>query len=406
MDERAISAEDFANRWKGKLGQIPGVESLFFRFTTGPSSNQPINLMISHPQTGILERAATDLAGILQGYTGVRDVDDGYSSGKVQLDFRIKPEAQSMGVNAAGLARQVRSAFYGAEALRMQRGRDEVKVLVRFPEEERQSRYNIEELIIRTPSGSEIPIREAAEVIHSSSYTEIIRSNGRRVLNVTADVETGLANASKVLASVEENDLPTLFKKYPGLKMELDGEQQDQNEAMSALGFGFLLAIFGVYALLAIPFKNYAQPLIIMISIPFGIIGAVIGHVIMGYELSIISMFGIIALAGVVVNDSLILINTANRNHWSGMSHYDSIFNASTRRFRPILLTSLTTFLGLAPMIFETSLQARFLIPMAVSLGFGILFATGIALIVVPCFYLVLVDIKNLLGIKEREVLL
>jgi multidrug efflux pump subunit AcrB len=404
MDERTISAEEFAKRWKKKLGRIPGVETLLFRFTTGPSSNQPINLMISHPQIEVLEHAATDLAEVLQGYAGVRDVDDGYSSGKVQLDFRIKPEAQSMGINAAGLARQVRSAFYGAEALRVQRGRDEVKVLVRLPEEERQSRYNIEELIIRTPSGSEIPIREAAEVIHNRSYTEIIRSNGRRVLNITADVETDIANASKVLDSVEENDLPGLFKKYSGLKMELDGEQQEQNESMAALRFGFIMALFAIYALLAIPFKNYAQPLIIMISIPFGIIGAIIGHLIMGYELSIISMFGIIALAGVVVNDSLILVNTANRNQWGGMSHYDSIFNASIRRFRPILLTSLTTFLGLAPMIFETSLQARFMIPMAISLGFGILFATGIALIVVPCFYLVLVDIKNLLGIREAEV--
>jgi multidrug efflux pump subunit AcrB len=275
---------------------------------------------------------------------------------------------------------------------------------VRLPEEERQSRYNIEELIIRTPSGSEIPIREAAEVIHNRSYTEIIRSNGRRVLNVTADVETDIANASKVLNSVEAYDLPELFKKYDGLKMELDGEQQEQNEALAALRFGFILALFGVYALLAIPFKNYAQPFIIMISIPFGVIGAVIGHMIMGYELSIISMFGIIALTGVVVNDSLILVNTANRNRWSGMSQYDSIFNASIRRFRPILLTSLTTFLGLAPMIFESSIQARFLIPMAISLGFGILFATGIALIVVPCFYLVLVDIKRVLGIEEPEV--
>jgi multidrug efflux pump subunit AcrB len=287
----------------------------------------------------------------------------------------------------------------------VQRGRDEVKVLVRLPEEERQSRYNIEELIIRTPSGSEIPIREAADVTHGRSYTEIIRSDGRRVLNVTADVDTAAANASKVVDSIEENDLPGLIRKYPGLKMELDGEGQDMQEAMSALGFGFLMALFGIYALLAIPFKNYVQPFIIMISIPFGIIGAVIGHIIMGYELSIISMFGIIALAGVVVNDSLILVNTANRSYWGGMSVYDSIFNASLRRFRPIILTSLTTFLGLAPMIFETSLQARFLIPMAVSLGFGILFATGIALIVVPCLYLALVDIRNLLGIEEREII-
>jgi len=404
IDEREISAEAFVNLWKQKLGSVPGVESLLFSFTTGPSSNTPINLMISHPKTRVLEQAASELAGILAGYAGVRDIDDGYSSGKVQLDFRIKPAAQSLGLTASDLARQVRSSFYGAEALRVQRGRDEVKVLVRLPEDERRSQYDVEELMIRTPTGAEIPIREAAEVIRNTSYTEILRSSGRRVLNVTADVEAGVANASKVVASVRAEELPELLEKYPGLKSELDGEQQDQQEAMSALGFGFMMTLFAIYALLAIPFKNYAQPLIIMISIPFGIIGAVIGHIIMGYELSVISMFGIIALAGVVVNDSLILVDKANRNRWGGMSHYDSIFNAATRRFRPILLTSLTTFLGLAPMIFETSLQARFLIPMAISLGFGILFATAIALVIIPCFYLVLVDVRSLLGIKEREV--
>jgi multidrug efflux pump subunit AcrB len=404
IDQREISAEAFVSQWKRKLGRLPGVESLLFSFTTGPSSNQPINLMISHPETDVLETAATDLAGILSGYAGVRDINDGFSSGKVQLDFRIKPEAQSLGLSAADLARQVRSAFYGAEALRVQRGRDEVKVLVRLPEDERKSQYDIEELIIRTPMGVEIPIREAAEVIRGISYTEIRRSNSRRVLNVTADVEAGVANATKVVASVRAAEIPGLLEKYPGLKSELDGEQKDQQEAMSALGFGFLMTLFGIYALLAIPFKNYAQPLIIMISIPFGIIGAVIGHIIMGYELSVISMFGIIALAGVVVNDSLILVDAANRNRWSGMSQYDSIFRAATRRFRPILLTSLTTFLGLAPMIFETSLQARFLIPMAISLGFGILFATGIALVIIPCFYLVLIDIRGLLGLRKREV--
>ena len=404
MDERTLTADGFAKQWKKKLGRIPGVESLLFRYTTGPSSNKPINLMLSHPGKDSLEHAASELAEMLEGYTGVTDIDDGYSSGKVQLDFRITPEAQSLGISAADLARQVRSAFYGAEALRVQRGRDEVKILVRLPENERRSEYNIEELIIRTPTGSEIPIREAATIVQGQSYTEIIRDDGRRVLNVTADVEDGVANASKIVNSVEENELPLLFKKYPGLKSELDGEQQDMQDAMSALVFGFGMALFAIYALLAVPFRNYVQPLIIMISIPFGIIGAVIGHIIMGYELSIISMFGIIALAGVVVNDSLILVDAANRNRWSGMSHYDSIATAAIRRFRPILLTSLTTFLGLAPMIFETSVQARFLIPMAISLGFGILFATGIALAIVPCFYLVLVDIRRLLHIKERDV--
>jgi len=286
----------------------------------------------------------------------------------------------------------------------VQRGRDEVKVLVRLPQAERKSLYNIEELIVRTPSGAEIPIGEAAEMIRGTSYTEIMRSDGRRVLNVTADVEAGVANASKVVASVQQTEIPRLIAAYPGLEFELDGEQKDKNEAMEALGFGFVLSLFGIYALLAIPFKSYAQPIIIMASIPFGMIGAVIGHIIMGYELSVISMFGIIALAGVVVNDSLILVDAANHNRWDGKSHFEAIFDAACRRFRPIVLTSLTTFLGLAPMIFETSLQARFLIPMAISLGFGILFATLIALVIIPCLYLALVDVQRVLGAGREKV--
>jgi multidrug efflux pump subunit AcrB len=404
VDQRQLTAEDFVAQWHREVQGIPGVESLTFRYTAGPAASAPISLLISHPDIATLERAASDLAATLEGYAGVRDVNDGYSAGKVQLDFTVKDSARGLGLTAADLARQMRAAFYGAEALRVQRGRDEVKVLVRLPEAERKSPWNVEELVVRTPAGTEVPIREAADVVRGTSYTEIVRTNGRRTLSVTADVETGVANASKVVASVRENEAPRLAAAYPGLKFELDGQQEDQQEAMSALGFGFLFSLFAIYALLAIPFKSYVQSFIIMASIPFGMIGAVAGHVLMGYELSIMSMFGIIALAGVVVNDSLILVHAANRERWSGKSHFDAIFEAACRRFRPIVLTSLTTFLGLAPMIFETSLQARFLIPMAISLGFGILFATMIALLIIPCLYLALVDVRKLAGFKSGEV--
>ena len=403
IDQRRITAEQLATRWHRRLGSLPGVESLNFRYTTGPSSNEPINLQISHPDTATLERAASQLAAALEGYAGVRDINDGYSAGKVQLDFRIKDSARGLGLTAADLARQVRGAFYGAEALRVQRGRDEVKVLVRLPAAERRSPFNIEELVVRAPSGTEIPISEAADVTRGTSYTEITRVEGRRVLSVTADVEVGVANASKVVTSVRKTEYPRLLETYPGLKFELAGEQEDMMEAAASMGFGFTFALFAIYALLAIPFKSYAQPFIIMASIPFGMIGAFAGHLVMGYELSFISMFGIIALAGVVVNDSLILVHAANQGRWAGKPHSVAIFEASLRRFRPIVLTSLTTFLGLAPMIFETSIQARFLIPMAISLGFGILFATLIALILVPCLYLVLVDIGRLFRSRPEE---
>lgn len=401
VDQRDITAERFVKLWNQRVRDLVGIETLTFGYTTGPSSSQPVALMISHPNQHTLEKAAGEVAERLTNYAGVRDINDGFSAGKTQLDFRIKPSAQSLGVTAADLARQVRGAFYGAEALRIQRGRDEVKVLVRLPESERTSEYNLESLMIRTPAGSEIPIGEAATISRGTSYTEIQRSEGRRVLTITADVDREVTNADKVVGSMQREQMPDVLAKYPGLKMELEGEQEDKTEAMQALGFGFLLCLFAIYALLAIPFKSYSQPLIIMTSIPFGIIGAVIGHVVMGYELSVISMFGIIALAGVVVNDSLILVHTANRNRRAGRATFDSVFKASVRRFRPIVLTSLTTFLGLAPMIFETSLQARFLIPMAISLGFGILFATGIALILIPCLYLILDDVHDVLSVKK-----
>lgn len=396
IDQREMTAEKFVSKWNQSLNHLTGIESLSFNYTIGASGSQPISLMLSHSDTATLEQAASDLAGVLKGYAGVRDVDDGFSTGKTQLDFTIKPAARSMGLTASDLARQVRSAYYGAEALRLQRGRDEVKVMVRYPEVDRQTQYSIENMLIRTPAGAEIPLSQAAHVVEGISYTEILRSSGRRVLKVTADVEEGVANADKVVAAVTRDELPKLMERYPGLRLELDGEQEDKKESMKSLGFGFIFALFGIYALLAIPFKSYAQPMIIMTSIPFGIIGAVLGHIVMGFELSVISMMGIVALAGVVVNDSLVLITATNRFNWDGMPPLEAVKSAAARRFRPIVLTSLTTFLGLAPMIFETALQARFLIPMAISLGFGILFATVIALVLIPCLYMVLVDMKQL----------
>lgn len=403
LDDRDISAAEFVREWNRRNKNLVGLETLTFSYSAGPGSGQPISFLITHPDTATLEKAAAELAEALEGYTGVRDIDDGFTGGKEQLDFEMKPTAQSLGITALDLARQVRASFFGAEALRNQRGRDEVRVYVRLPEEERRSVYNVEELIIRAPGGQEIPLKEAATVKRGRSYTEINRVDGKRVLNVTADIEEGTANAGKVIAEITSNELQEILGKYDGLSYLLDGEQRDQAEAMSALGFGFIMALFGIFALLAIPFKSYFQPIIIMISIPFGIVGAVIGHMVMGYELSIISMFGIIALAGVVVNGGLLLINQANKVHWAGDTPFNAAMNAGKRRFRPIVLTSMTTFIGLAPMIFETSLQARFLIPMAISLGFGILFSTGISLVLIPCLFLIIFDFKKLLGLSERN---
>ena len=392
-DEREISGIDFAKEWREEMGEVPGLESISYSAQIAAAGGAAIDIQLSHRSTEILEKASQELASAIQPYAGVTDIDDGVSHGKPQMNFSLKPEARSLGVKVQDLARQVRASFYGSEALRQQRGRNEVKVMVRLPEDERKTIFTVEELILRTPDGGEIPLKEAADVDLGLSYTSIRRSEGRRVLSVTADVDENIANANEILSNIQSTILPGLFSKYPGLTYSLEGEQREQRESMESLAVGFVFALIAIYSLLAIPFKSYTQPLIVMISIPFGFIGAMIGHFLLGYELSVVSMFGIIALSGVVVNDSLVLVVTTNRFQEEGLSAYEALMKAAPHRFRPILLTSLTTFFGLAPMIFETSMQARFLLPMAVSLGFGILFATFIVLLLVPSFYLILEDI-------------
>ncbi len=402
-DRREISSKEFERQWREKIGKIPGLESLKFLSTAGPGAQADIDVELSHKDRAKLEAAARELAGILEGFQGVTEVDKGFSPGKPQLNLKVRPEASSLGLTSTDLGRQVRSAFFGAEALRQERGRNEVRVYVRYPKSERRSEFDVEDFLLRSPRGGEIPLMEAARVRRGRSYTVIQRADGRRVLDVTAKVVPGVTTADKVLADLKEKALPELMKKYDGLGYSLEGQNREQKESLDALSKGFLLALFGIFALLAVPFKSYLQPVIIMAAIPFGVVGAVLGHILMGYDLSIISAMGIVALAGVVVNDSLVLVHAANTfRDEKGLSPFEAVARAGARRFRPIILTSLTTFFGLAPMIFETSVQAKFLIPMAISLGFGILFSTFIALLLVPALYLVVEDLKWLfLGARD-----
>ncbi len=395
-DKRTITTGEFARLWRDKVGDVPGLESLKFKFSMGPSAGSAISIELSHADLGVLERAAGDLAEQLRTFAGVKDIDDGFSAGKPQFDFRIRPEATSLGITASDLARQVRAAFYGAEALRQQRGRDELRVMVRLPESERISEHDLGQLMLRTRDGKEVPLAVAAEIVRGKSYTTIRRLDGRRYVDVDADVDKTKTGSGKVLRALKVKTLPALMARYPGLSWKFGGERRHRNESLSALGRGFAFAMLVMFALLAVPFRSYVQPAVVMSAIPFGIVGAVIGHVIMGFELSMISMMGIVALSGVVVNDSLVLVDAANQRRREGRSYFDAISWAGARRFRPILLTSLTTFLGLAPMILESSVQARFLIPMAVSLGFGILFATIIVLVLVPCFFLIVEDMRGI----------
>jgi multidrug efflux pump subunit AcrB len=391
-DIRPISTAELTELWRERVGPIPGLESLRFESDRGgPGRGAALTIELSHRDIDVLDRASESLAGMLADFSNVKDIDDGYTPGKRQLDYSLTEEGHSLGLTQQMLARHLRNAFYGAEAVRQQRGRNEVKVKVRLPRAQRVRQYDLERLLIRTPRGTDVPLAQVAEVQRGRSYTTISRRNGRRTVTVTANVEP-ISQTSQVQATLKAEILPQLTKDFPGLSYAWEGRQQDMTESATSLFSGLFLALFAIYALLAIPFGSYYQPLIVMIAIPFGIVGAVLGHIIMGYSLSLMSMMGIVALCGVVVNDSLVLIDYANRQRRDGASAFDAIHQAGGRRFRPILLTTLTTFGGLSPMIFETSRQARFMIPMAISLGFGILFATTITLILVPCLYMMAND--------------
>ncbi len=398
VDQRPFTAEAFAREWRSRTGEIAGIESLKFNYSTGPQAGSPVDIELSHKDIGVLELAAQKVTAGLAEYeaAGVYNIDDGFAPGKEQLDLELRPEARSLGVTELDLARQIRASFYGAEAVRQQRGREEVRTFVRLPDHQRRSEYDLENLLIRTPNGGEVPLAQAAEVRRGRAYTQIKRTDGRRVVNVTADIDETKGNAGEVIRAVEEKVLPGVLAEFEDLSYGLSGEQEAQSEAMESLLLGFVMALIAIYALLAVAFRSYIQPVIIMVVIPFGFVGAVLGHVVMGYTLSLMSMMGLVALAGVVVNDSLILIVAANQYCADGMAPHDAMVAAGARRFRPILLTSLTTFFGLAPMIMETSVQAKFLIPMAVSLGFGVLFATFIMLLLVPAVYAIVEDSKAL----------
>jgi multidrug efflux pump subunit AcrB len=395
-DVRPISTAKVTDLWRDQSGVIPGLKSIKFESDAGgPGRGAAIAVELTHQRMDLLEKASAELAEALRFYSNVTDIDDGFSPGKQQIDFTIKPEAQSLGLEAREVARQVRHAFYGAEALRQQRGRNEVRVMVRFPLQKRISEYSLEEMVLKAPNGTEIPLRDAVTIARGRAYTDINRRQGRRIVTVTADVNPR-SQTGQILASVRSEYLPGLQEKYPGLSFSFEGRQADQRESMQALFRGLLMALIVIFAMLAIPLNSYIQPVIIMVAIPFGVVGAVIGHLIMGYSLSVLSMFGVVALSGVVVNASLVLIDFANRRRTAGMNALEAIHASAIHRFRPILLTTLTTFGGLAPMIFETSRQARFLIPMALSLGFGIVFATLITLILVPASYMILEDLKQI----------
>jgi len=394
--DKIMGTAEFTEIWRSKSGNIAGVESLIFESDSGgPGSGSAITIELTHRDIRVLEQASIKLTDALRAYPMAKDIANGMSLGKQQLDFSLLAEGESLGLDALSVARQVRNAFYGAEVLRQQRGRNEIKVMVRLPENERVSMQDMHDFLIWTNKGVAIPLHEIVQIKRGRAFTEIKRRNGQRNVQVTANV-TPRSQSVEIINALKESTLADLVEQYPGLQYSFQGSQADMADSLGSLKLSFVFAILVIYAMLAIPFKSYVLPLIVIVSIPFGIIGAIFGHLIMGFNLSILSMLGIVALSGIVVNDSLVLISQAvNLEQSTQLSPMEIIKTAGIQRFRPIILTTLTTFLGLAPMILETSRQARMLIPMAVSIGFGILFATLITLVLIPSLYLVINDCKR-----------
>ena len=391
--QRDFTAKEFTDAWQARVPPLPGVDAVAFVSSSGPGAGAAVDVQLSHPDTDVLAAASGQVAEKLRSYADLKDIENTYASGKPQLDFSLLPNARTLGLTSSDVARQLRASFYGSEALREQRGRNEVKVMVRLPEAERGSEFDVEQLRVKTPAGGFAPIGSIARFERARAPTKIERESGQRVVNVRAELSATAKSSQNVVADLNAAFFDDLVARHPGLEVSLVGEQRDQAESLTSLRDNFVVALFVMYALLAIPFRSYVQPLIIMSAIPFGFVGAVLGHFVMGFELSIISMMGIIALSGVVVNDSLVLIDAANDYRREGLGPTDAVVKAGMRRMRPILLTSFTTFFGLMPMIWETSPQARFLIPMAISLGFGVLFATVIVLLLVPALYIIVEDL-------------
>ncbi|TFH21501.1 MAG: efflux RND transporter permease subunit, partial [Myxococcales bacterium] len=397
---RAFSGVQVLERWRELAGPIPDAVELLYSSDLFAAA-QPIDIELSGPDLDQLRAAADRLKAELENYPGVFDVADSFRPGKVELELDIRPAAEALGLSRRDLARQVRQAFYGEEAQVIQRGREDASVYVRFPLSERRSIGDVENMRIRTPEGGEVPFSAVASVRHGRSYESIQRAERRRTINITGEVDRQKANPNESLASLEAGPLLRLESDYPGLHYSLEGEQREQRETFGALLRGLAVALLVIYALIAIPLASYIQPLIVMSAIPFGIAGAVWAHYLLSMDLSFMSLLGIVALVGVVVNDSLVLVDYVNRRRREGAGTREAAQNAGIDRFRAILLTSLTTFAGLIPLLLERSLQAQFLIPMAVSLGFGVLLATGVSLVLVPCVYVIIDDAA--LAISRRR---
>jgi multidrug efflux pump subunit AcrB len=390
---RSIASGDFERQWRERAAQPPGVRKLTFASNV-IQLGSPVQVELSARTPEGLAEAVQALQADLRQIEGVSDVRDDRDPGKQEVQFQLKPSARALGITLESLALQVRAAFFGAEALRVQRGRDEVRVYVRLPDAERASLADLARYRIRAPSGEFVPLQEVAELALGYGPSTIVRRQGRRVSTVLAEVDSRVVTGQQVNTRLVGETIPALQARIPGLTYAMGGEQREQGRTLPSLARNFVLALFCMYALLALAFRSYVQPLIVLASIPLGLVGAVLGHLVMGLPMGLTSLFGVIGLAGIIVNGSLVLIDFINEERGRGKPAAEAIRDACKGRFRPILLTAITTFLGIFPLIIEKSIQAQFLIPLAVSIGAGVLLGTLIQMLLTPALAMAVEDLR------------
>jgi multidrug efflux pump subunit AcrB len=402
LEERSISSEQLIAAWRQEAGEFPGVEALSFAAPAMGPGGRPIEfkLLVPTGYTEELEQARDFCKEQLAKERGVFDIGDDMYLGKLEYQFSVKDQALAMGITARELADTIRGSYYGEEVMRLQRGRHEVKLMVRYPEAQRRSLSDLNRVRVRAGDGVERPLTELANIDKASRYGEINRIDQMRSVTITADMDEAVGNAAASVARFRKNVVPLMEEKFPHVMIRWEGQQEQTVESVRSLMIGFMVALMAVFVVLTVEFRSYFQPLLILAIIPFGLIGAVWGHAIMGLNISLMSMCGIVALTGVVINDSIVLVDFINRRVRAGQPLKEALMDGGRHRFRPVLLTSMTTVAGLFPLLLESSFQAQLLKPMATALTFGLLLGTLLILFLVPTFYMIY---SSWFGVRTKE---
>jgi multidrug efflux pump subunit AcrB len=394
-EQRGVHSKELMIQWEQEVGAIPGIRSLTFEGMAAGPPGAPIEVWLQGHDMQVILAAADELMQRLRQFDGVYQIRSDFSPGKNEIRLTLKPAARALGLTVEDLARQVYAGYFGEEALRLQRGRDDVRVKVRYTADERSRVSDLDRMRVRTPEGLEIPLLSVADVHYEEGYSQIVRTDGMRRVAVSAAVDSHKANTSEILADLQQHFFPELNRKHAGLFVSIQGEQEKMRESFESIFISFPLAMMGILVIIATVFRSYVQPLVILFTVPFGIIGAIVGHLLLGYTLTLMSIFGMVALAGVVVNNAIVMIERVNEYLAEGFAFALAVQKGAMRRFRAILLTTMSTVFGLIPLILETDLQARFLIPMAISIAAGVLFATVLTLVLIPSLLMVLNDLRR-----------